>query len=246
MKISSLRTHKIVDAGESLLDILDKYVPKVKEKSILAVTSKIVSICEGNVIKIGKNNKTDLIKREAEYYIPPEKSKYNITLTLKRNLLVLTAGIDESNGNGYFILWPKNPQESANQVRGYLKKRFKLKHVGVIITDSKTTPLRWGTTGFALAHSGFGALNNYIGRPDIFGRPLHVTKANIMDSLAASAVAVLGEGNEQTPLAIIEDVPFVRFQDRNPTYKELKELSIPIEDDLYAHLLKSSRWKKGG
>ena len=245
MKITSLKTHKITVGNESLFNILDKYLNRLKEKFILVITSKIVSICEGNVIKIGKINKIDLIKRESEYFIPPEKSKYNITLTLKRNLLVPTAGIDESNGNGYFILWPKNPHETANQVREYLKQRFKLKHAGVIITDSKTTPLRWGTTGFALAHSGFRALNNYIGKPDIFGRPLHVTKANIMDSLATSAVAVLGEGNEQTPLAIIEDVPFVKFQDRNPTKKELDELKIKIEDDLYAPLLKSAPWKRG-
>lgn len=245
MKITSIKTHKIIIGRESLLNILDKYLPKLKEKSILVITSKIVSICEGNFIEIGKVNKTDLIKKEAEYFIPAEQSKYNITLTIKRNLLVPTAGIDESNGNGYFILWPKNPQKTTNQVKKYLKQRFKLKHVGVIITDSKTSPLRWGTTGFALAHSGFKALNNYIGKPDIFGRLLHVTKANIMDSLAAATVAVMGEGNEQTPLAIIEEADFVKFQNRNPSKQELKELNIPIEDDLYAPLLKTTKWKKG-
>ncbi|OGK11841.1 hypothetical protein A2954_05655 [Candidatus Roizmanbacteria bacterium RIFCSPLOWO2_01_FULL_37_12] len=245
MNIISVKTHKIISSEEDLLTILDKYLPRLKEKSVLAITSKIVSICEGSVIKIGKMDKTELIKKQADYFISPEQSKYNITLTIKRGMLVPTAGIDESNGNGYYILWPKNPQKTANIVRKYLKKKFQLKFVGVIITDSKTTPLRWGTTGFALAHSGFNALNNYIGKPDIFGRLLHVSKASVMDALASSAVAVMGEGNEQTPLATIEDVPFVKFQSRNPTKNELNELNILFEDDLYAPLLKSINWKKG-
>lgn len=245
MKVTPIKTHKIVVGKENLFAILNKYLPQLKENSILAITSKIVSICEGRVIKIGNVNKIDLIKKEAEYFLPPEKSKYNISLTIKRGLLVPTAGIDESNGNGYYILWPKDPQKTTNQVRKYLKNKFALKNVGVIITDSKTTPLRWGTIGFALSHSGFKPLNNYIGKPDIFGRLLHVTKASIMDGLAAAAVAVMGEGNEQTPLAIIEDIPFVKFQNRDPTKKELEDLNISLEDDLYAPLLKSTEWKKG-
>ena len=186
-----------------------------------------------------------MIKKEAEYFISPEKHKYNITLTIKRGFLVPTAGIDESNGNGYYILWPKDPQKTANEIQKYLKEKFKLKKVGIIITDSRTMPLRWGTIGFALAHSGFRALNNYIGKPDIFGKLLRVTKANVIDGLASAVVVAIGEGNEQTPMAVIEEIPFVKFQNRNPTRQELKELSIPIEDDLYAPLLKSAKWIKG-
>lgn len=245
MKIYPIKTHKITAGNISLIDVLSEYIIGLKEKSIIAITSKIISICEGNVIKFGNANKIDLIKKQAEYYLPPEKSKYNITLTIKRGLLVPTAGIDESNGNGFYILWPINPQKTANRVRLFLKKRFKLKHIGVLITDSKTTPLRWGTTGFALAHSGFRALNNYIGKPDIFGKHLHVTKANVMDALASAAVSVMGEGNEQTPIALIEDLPYIKFHDRNPTKSEISGLKIPLKEDLYFPLLKGVKWEKG-
>ena len=94
-----------------------------------------------------KADKKDLVEQEAEYFLPPEENKYNITLTVKGGLLVPTAGIDESNGNGYYILWPEDPQKTANEVRQYLCKRFSIKKVGVVITDSKTTPLRWGDNG---------------------------------------------------------------------------------------------------
>jgi putative folate metabolism gamma-glutamate ligase len=246
MKISSIKTNKLI-AGKKydLFSILDEFVPAMKERSILAITSKIVSICEERVAKTGEANKDDLVAEEADLYLPRSMSKYDFSLTIKDNILLPNAGIDESNGNGYYILWPADVQRSANQIREYLKKKFALKHIGVIITDSKTTPLRWGTTGVCAAHSGFSGLNNYIGTPDIFGRELQSTKANVMDALASSAVLVMGEGSEQTPLAMIEDVPFVKFQDRNPSKKELTELQIDIADDLYAPLLKSVKWKKG-
>lgn len=228
-----------------MFKVLDKYLKPVKERSILAITSKIVSICEGRVVKLGKAKKEDLIEQEAEYFLPPEESKYNITLTIKNNLLIPSAGIDESNAAGHLILWPKNPQDTANKVRRYLKKRFSLKRVGVIITDSKTTPLRWGASGAAIVYSGFSPLNNYIGKRDLFGRKFKVQKANIADALATSAVLVMGEGSEQTPLAVIEDVPIVRFKDKNPSKRELDNLNINISEDLYGPLLKSVKWKKG-
>lgn len=245
MKVTALKTHKITDKDKSIFAILDKYLPELSEGSILAVTSKVVSICEGRVVPVDGSNKDDLIKREADLYLPREENKYNLFLTIKNSLLAVSAGIDESNADGHYVFWPADPQKSANSIREYLKKRFGLKKVGVIITDGKTTPLRWGVTGAAIAHSGFAALYDLIGTPDIFGRKLKMTKVAIMDALAVSAVLVMGEGAEQTPLSVITDVPFVEFQDRNPTKKQLDELKIAIEDDVYAPLLKNAPWQKG-
>ena len=55
----------------------------------------------------------------------------------------------------------------------------------------------------------------------------------------------MGEGKEQMPIAIIEDVNNISFQSRNPSKKELEELRITPDDDLYAPLLKGTVWKKG-
>lgn len=245
MKVTAIKTHKI-RAGESdIFFILDKYLKKMREGSVLAVTSKIISLCEGRVVKIGDADKDKLIISETDFYLPRKLSKYDVMLVIKDGLIVPSAGIDESNADGYYVLWPKDPQKNADEIFKYLKKRFGLKKVGVIITDSKTTPLRWGTGGVAIAHSGFLALNNYIGKPDIFGRKLKMTKANIMDALAAAAVLVMGEGDEQTPLAVLSEASFVKFQNRTPSKRELKELKINIEDDLYAPMLKAVKWRKG-
>lgn len=246
MKITSLKTHKITGKDNNLFVILDKYIKDLKENSVVAVTSKIVSICEGRIIKIvSKEQRDELAKNEADYYLSRENNQYDVMITINKNIMVASAGIDISNGNGYYVLWPKDPQKNANEIREYFLKKFSLKHIGVIITDSKLTPLRWGVTGVAIAHSGFRALNSYIGKPDIFGKKLRAEKTNVADSLATAATLNMGEGKEQQPLAIIEDLDFVTFQKRNPTKKEIDKLKISLKDDIYSSLLTSVKWKKG-
>ena len=246
MKVKAYKTKKIV-AGDKLFGVLDKYLPKkINEKSVVAVSSKIVAICEGRIEKIISDAQKDtLAKKEAEFYLPREYNQYGFMITINKGIMVASAGVDASNGNGFFVLWPKNPQKSANLLRNYLMKKYGLKHIGVIITDSKLTPLRWGVTGVAISYSGFSALKNYIGEPDIFGRIMQAEKSNIADSLASAAVIEMGEGNEQKPLAVIEDIKFVDFQKRNPTKKEIESLKISIGDDVFSSLLTSVKWKKG-
>ncbi len=249
MNIKAIKTHKITEKDTDIFSVIDKYVLTLEENSVLVVTSKIISICEGRIQKINheteREDKAQLVKEESERYLDASENKYGFYLTITHNLLIPTAGIDESNGNGYYILWPKDAQTTANRIREHLSQKFNLKNIGVLITDSKTTPLRWGTTGAAIAHSGFAALNNYMGVSDLFGREMRVTQSNVMDGLAAAAVSVMGEGQEQTPLALITDVDYVAFQDRNPTEEEIKQLHIDIEDDLYAPLIKNATWHKG-
>ena len=243
MKVTAVKTKPVV-VGDKLLSVLDAYLPVLNNRSVVVITSKIVSICEGSIVKIGTKDKEELIKEQADYYLPPHK-KYNFTLSIKNNIFIASAGIDESNSNGFYILWPKNPQRTANKVRKYLKSEFNITDVGVLIVDSKITPLLRGVTGVSIAHSGFNAIKDYIGKPDIFGRVMEVTKANIAEALAVAAVAVIGEGSEQTPIAVITDIPFIQFQDRNPTKQEIAELNIPMEEDLYYPILKNIKWKRG-
>lgn len=239
---------KAVIVGDSFFTILDDSLPKLSSGDILIITSKIVSICERAVVKNdGSVEKRDLIKQETDYYLDvPLSQTYGVTITIKNDKLVANAGIDESNGNGYFILWPHDPFQSASAIWAYVRKKYNVVKLGVIITDSHVIPLQWGTRGRALAWCGLEPLKDYIGTPDIFGNNLHTTKASVVDGLAAAAVAVMGEGREQTPLAVIKDVPFVSFLNRPPTKKEVEALTITPSDDIYAPLLTSVQWKNRG
>ncbi len=247
MDILPVKTNKLIPGrNQNLFEFLDKSILSLNEKSILAITSKIVSICEKRIVKLDKIKKNKLIAEEADYYIVNPNNKFSkLILTVKNNILAPAAGIDESNAHGYYILWPKNPQQTANNVRKYLQKRFSLKKVGVIITDSRTIPLRWGTTGVAISHSGFLSLKNYIGKKDLFGKKLKVSVSNVADALATAAVLVMGEADEQTPLAIINDIPFVEFVDRNPSKQELAKLHVGLKDPMYTPLFKNVKWQRG-
>lgn len=244
MIVIPFKTSKITK-GDNLFLLLDKYLPKLQEKDVVVVTSKIVSICQDRVIKNdGKITKQEIIEKEADLILPEKYVMYGVNLTITNNILIASAGVDESNSNGYFVLWPKNPANDAKRIWEYLKKKNRLKNLGVIICDSHGMILRRGLTGFGLSWCGFKPLKNYIGAPDVFGKELKVSKTNVVDSLATSAVLTMGEGNEQTPLAILSDVPFVEFLNRPPSQEEIDEMVIKMEDDIYKALLTSVKWER--
>lgn len=248
VRVTTYKTHKITP-GESLFNILDRYMPLSSiDQAIVVITSKIVSLCQKRVVeKAATPNKADLIHQEADLYLEGDYSKqYGISLTIKNNILIPTAGIDESNGQGYYILYPKDVQKTATEIWEHFKNRYPEKKIGVLITDSRTTPLRRGVTGIALGWCGFKPLFSYIGKPDIFGSPLRVTLVNILDSLATSAVFEMGEGDEQTPLAMIEGASKISFENAPPTEADVESITIDLAEDLYAPLLTSVNWKKGG
>ena len=114
-------------------------------------------------------------------------------LTLTDRALVPSGGIDESNGDGKYILWPKDVDAVADRIWQFLRDMYKISACGVIITDSHSSPLRWGTTGFGLSYCGFQPLTDYVGTPDLFGRPYQFQKRSVLDGISGGAVVVMGE-----------------------------------------------------
>lgn len=245
MNVLSIYTHKI-SPKDKLLGILDKYLPEVRERSIVVIVSKIVAITQGRVALLSDGEKEELIKKEADLYLSKSYNKYGLYITIKNNYLTYSSGIDDSNvGGGMSVLWPENPQQVANSVRVHLRKKHQVKNIGVIITDMLALPLKWGVIGGAISYSGFAPLNDLTGKKDIYGRKYKYTRVGILYGIAAAAAVVMGEGAEQTPLGIVTDIPFVEFQDRNPTQKELNDLKIEPSEDLYGPMLTALPWKKG-
>lgn len=246
MIVRPIKTDKILAGKKTIYQILDDFLPKLSERSVVVVTSKIIALCENQVVPIGSIDKEELIKDHSGYFLPATLSKYGHHFTIANHTLAAVAGIDESNGNGNYVLWPKDSQKSANDLREYLAKKFGLRDFGVIVSDSTCMPMRWGTIGQPLAYSGFEATKNYIGQPDLFGKPFKVSRSGVALGLAAAAVVTMGEGIEQTPIALISDIDFVRFQDRNPTANELENFYISnYKDDLFGPFLESVEWQKG-
>jgi dihydrofolate synthase / folylpolyglutamate synthase len=246
MKVTAYKTHK-VGVGGDIFNIIDEYLPQLQENSVVAIASKIIAFCQKDVVKKEEGmEKRDLIEQEADFFLGDEYPRvFGQSISIKNYTLTASAGIDESNGNGYFILWPKDLQEITNKIWEHLRKKHKIKNLGIIVTDSRVVPLRWGVIGIALSWCGFEALKDYTGKPDIYGRIMMVEKTSLIDSLATAATVTTGEGGEQKPLAVIEDLPFVVFQNRPPTEAEIKHLQIVLKDDLFEPLLSSVKWEKG-
>ncbi|MBU4298798.1 coenzyme F420-0:L-glutamate ligase, partial [Patescibacteria group bacterium] len=185
MLVKPIKTRVFLPPKDDLFSIIRESISGLKEKSIIVFTSKIISIWQGRCIKINLvKDKDELIKKEAEFYIERKNvPKGYVVLTIKNNTLIPTAGIDESNGNGYYILWPKNSFSAAQKIYQFIKKIYCLKNFGVIISDSHCIPLRVGTLGISLAYYGFEPLKDYRGKKDIFGRKFKISQLNLADSL---------------------------------------------------------------
>jgi coenzyme F420-0:L-glutamate ligase len=219
MIITPIRSGKI-NEKDDIADILFSCLKeKIRYGDIIVFASKIVSLWQGRVsdlsliepsdyaIKLGKKYSlesefTELVIREADHIVGGVDKAI---LTIKNNIFIANAGIDRSNAPGnHAILWPDKPFEAAHMLRKKIEKKFGIK-AGVIIADSHCTPLRLGTSGIAIAYAGFCPVADERGRKDIFGRKLKITQRNIADSLAASAVLLMGEADEKMPFAIIRN-----------------------------------------
>jgi len=237
MKFIPIKTRIFLPPKDKLDDLLG-YLPRLKEGDIVFITSKVLGITEGRCVKIEKDTlaeRVQLARKEAQYYTKKSRGANEYTLiTINQSVLIYNSGIDRSNGNGYYILWPKNPGRSAKNVWSYLRKKNKIKKLGVIVTDSHTLPLRYGTLGISIGHFGIEPLENLRGTPDLFGRKLHVTRMNIVDSLAATSNLYMGEAAEQIPLLICRGFKDAKFTDKHTSNR----LHVPAYLDMYSPVLK--------
>jgi coenzyme F420-0:L-glutamate ligase len=225
MKVQPIKT-KLFREGASLPDFVLSHIPRLKNGSVVVVSSKIVSLSEGRTAD--PKDRVRLIKKEATYAVKTKK----VWLTEKDGILMANAGIDESNGNGKIILLPKDSYASAAKLRVVLKKKFKVKNLGVIISDSVVMPRRKGVVGVALGYAGFKGVRDYKGKKDLFGRKFAFASSNIADSLATAAVVTMGEGNERRPIAVVENAALV-FAEK----VDKKEVIMPGKEDMFSRFM---------
>ncbi len=224
MQINPIKT-RIFKENENLIDFIAEHIPVLAENSVLVVTSKIIALSEGRTAIINnKQDKINLIKAESDVAI---ETKY-VWLTVKDGMLMASAGIDESNSNGKVILLPHDSFQTASDLRDKIRAHYNLKNLGILITDSRTIPLRAGVSGVALGYAGFKGIKDYRNTPDIFGRIMQFSRTDVADSLATASTLVMGEGSECQPLAIVTDAP-ISFCD----HVDPDELHIDPEEDMY-------------
>lgn len=230
MIIKPIKT-RIFGPNEDLFRFILEHVSELKDGDILVVTSKIVSYAEGRfVFPYTESMRDTIIAQESSFVLRTQHT----WLTVKDGTVMASAGVDESNADGRLLLLPNDSWKSAMLLRKKIMKQFGLKKIGILITDSRLLPLRAGAVGVALAYAGFKGLRDYRGKPDIFGRKLKLSQTDVADSLATAAVLCMGEGDEQIPLALIEDAPVSYTNNTNRN-----ELLIDPKEDIYAPLFQN-------
>ncbi len=206
---------------EALVKGLARSGQRLRNSDIVAVASKVVSISENRIINLdtinlGRGSLT-LAKR---YGLNPEFAQVVVdeadkiyggvkgaVLTLKDGQSTANAGVDRKNApDNTVVLWPRNPKKSARQLQMGLKRKTG-KTVGVVVVDSRVTPLRLGTVGLSLASVGFKPIRDFRGKPDLNNRRIRITFQSIGDGVAAAAQVLMGEARERIPFVIIRGAP---------------------------------------
>ena len=174
----------------------------------------------------------ELTLREADYIY---KGVPGFLLAVKNGVMAPNAGIDKSNvPQGFVVLYPSEPFKSAENLRRRFLVNLGIK-VGVVIADSRLMPTRIGTIGVALASAGFEPVEDQRGKRDLFGNILKVTLKAVSDSIAATGVAVMGEGSESTPIAVIRGIRVIAT-DRKLSWHDM---AVDARQDIYIRGLQS-------
>jgi coenzyme F420-0:L-glutamate ligase len=237
---------QLVLPGDSLvsrfIDALSASRLRVKNGDIIAVASKVVSLSEGNIVSLRKVRPTALARRLGrKLEMPPEFAQVvlneadavyggvpGVLLTLKNGNAVANSGVDRKNALGDSVIpWPADPHRSAEMIRKALNRKFR-KRIGVVIVDSRVTPLRLGTTGLAIACSGFKPVLDSRGTKDLCGRKVQITLQSLADGVAGAAQLLMGETRETIPFVLVRGAP-VQLGGKNT----LDSMTIPVKDCLY-------------
>ena len=242
MELRPFRIDVLKPPKDDLLSKIKSSELTLEEGDVVAVSSKVVSIWQGRCVLKSEADKDTLTRHEAEMYLERDQSPGGAVMhTITNGLLIPSAGIDPFGD--YFVLWPEKPQETAHELLEWFKKTYEREKLYLVITDSRSLPLRQGVTGFAVAWAGFEPLHDGRNRKDLLGNASGGSQVNLPDSIAAAAVLAMGEANEQTPLARLRDVPYLNVQ--HPDVEQKEPFQIPMEQDIFAPFLKNQEWKKG-
>ncbi len=223
---------RIVREGDSIPELLSEALSRsstrLRTGDVIAISSKVIAISEGRIRSLAIVRPTLRAKNLArKYSISPDFAQVVLEeadsvlggvkgalLTIKDGNSTANAGVDRKNAPPQsVVLWPSNSDASARAIRDSIQSHLG-KKIGVLIVDSRVTPLRLGTIGLAIGCAGFQAVRDLRGTRDLSGRRIEITRQAIADGIAAAAHLVMGEGSERTPFVLVRGAP-ASFQGRS-------------------------------
>jgi coenzyme F420-0:L-glutamate ligase/coenzyme F420-1:gamma-L-glutamate ligase len=249
LTLTPLRGVPLVQPGDDLAGLIVQALAASHEtlqpRDVLVLAQKIVSKAEGRLVDLktvtpspraielasatAKDPRVvELILAESTEVVRQRPGA--IIVSHKLGFVLANAGIDMSNvgadGDEHALLLPADPDRSCRELREQLRERTGV-DVAVLVIDSFGRAWRNGTTGTAIGVSGFPALADLRGQPDLFGRPLQITEVGLADELAAAASLMMGQAAEGAPVVLARGVPYERRD------SSVQELVRPKAQDLF-------------
>lgn len=234
------------DLAALLLAAVERAGLRLQDGDVLVVAQKIVSKAENRYVHL---NSIEPGERALQLAAEVDKDPRLVELILRESVAVLrtrrgavivehrngyvhaNAGIDQSNihsdpDDPRVLLLPEDSDASAQQLRRVLRQHSGA-DLGVIVNDSAGRAWRQGVIGFALGCAGLVPLENRIGAPDLYGRPLEITEVAVADELAAAASFLMGQAAEGVPAVLIRGAALT------PAEAGSRALIRPREQDLF-------------
>jgi coenzyme F420-0:L-glutamate ligase / coenzyme F420-1:gamma-L-glutamate ligase len=250
--ITPLNGIPMIRVGDDLMEIIWKALQEngiiLADNDIIVIAQKIVSKAEGRFVKLSEVKPS---QRAQELAVSTSKDPRIVELILQESneiirtkpgaiivehrlgFMCANAGIDRSNiaaGEDEIeeqvLLLPKNPDASAQDIRGKIEA-ISGARIGILIIDSHGRAWRLGTVGVAIGISGLPGLMDMRGHPDLYGWQLRITEIGTGDELAAAASLVMGQADERTPIVHVRGFPYLLRE------ASLSELLRPKDQDLF-------------
>ena len=149
----------------------------------------------------------------------------------RHGFVCANAGVDQSNASedaGELVLLPEDPDGSARRLRAGIEAALGVRPA-VVIADSFGRAWRLGQTDVAVGAAGIVPLDQWIGRPDGFGRDLRVTSIAVADGVAAAADLARAKDSLE-PAVLVHGLDRFVTADDGPGAAALRR---PREDDLF-------------
>jgi len=229
MIIKVLKNVPMITKEHNLSDVIVNTMKvnkiKVKNKDIICVASKVVSITENRIVSLSEYNPSQLAL-EIHEKVPRKDPRIiqaiieetgdfagkridlgtnHIGAWLRNGLFLTSAGIDRYDENN-IILLPLDADYCAKKIGERIMKEFGV-NVGVIITDSDGRVDKLGATQVAIGVYGIPPLR-YNKAFDLITKKEKQISETICDMLAASAGLLMGQRGQNKPVVIISGFEF--------------------------------------
>jgi len=186
---------KIVSKAENRFARLSDVTPTPRAEELARITGKPAAL-----VQLILDDSVEVIRAKKDLLIVEHKL----------GLISANAGIDHSNVSGdpdVMLRLPADPDASARAIRARLGELTGARPP-VLIIDSHGRPWRWGTVGVAIGLSGLAPVQDFRGRPDLFGERLTHTDVGFTDQIAAAASLLMGQAAEGCPVVLVRGLPF--------------------------------------